>query len=422
MPTNGSVGTLTVSPRYVTQVAGVLDRERFDLLHFHEPFVPFLSLDLLRQSQSVNVATFHAYAGFSPAYEFGKRMLRRLCAPAPRPDRRQRGGAPLHRPLLPGRLQGHPQRRRPRPLPAGGARSRAGRTARRNILFVGRFEPRKGLIDLLKAYRHPAQDGLRLPAAGRRRRAAGARGAALHRDAPAAGVELLGRVSDAREGPLFRDGRRLRLAGHRPRVVRHRAARGDGRRRRRSCAATSTATRASSAAASRRCSCRRASRKRAGRGDRRGSLDDPELRARWAPPGWQRAEEFSWERITAKVDDYYGFVIRRLAAAGRPAADFHAASRLAAPVAIARGRAARRTRGARCVRARRASPAGLSRPRPAARHRSGSLPRRLALGRGDPPDPRCVADDHARDQQRRPASSEHVAEWAATRARPRRRC
>ena len=32
--------------------------------------------------------------------------------------------------------------------------------------------------------------------------------------------------------------------------------------------------------------------------------------------GRERAEEFSWERVTAKVDDYYGFVIRRLAARG----------------------------------------------------------------------------------------------------------
>src|SRR5664279_1824304 len=63
------------SPRYVSQVQRVLDREHFDLLHFHEPFVPFLSLVVLRQSSSVNIATFHAYAGFSPAMELGKRTL-----------------------------------------------------------------------------------------------------------------------------------------------------------------------------------------------------------------------------------------------------------------------------------------------------------------------------------------------------------
>ena len=32
--------------------------------------------------------------------------------------------------------------------------------------------------------------------------------------------------------------------------------------------------------------------------------------------GRERAVQFSWENITAKVDDYYGFVIRRLAAQG----------------------------------------------------------------------------------------------------------
>ena len=78
VPTNGSVGTLTVSHRYGELVERVLDDEQFDVLHFHEPFVPFLSLQLLRHSTSVNVATFHAYSGWSPSYEFGKRMLQRF--------------------------------------------------------------------------------------------------------------------------------------------------------------------------------------------------------------------------------------------------------------------------------------------------------------------------------------------------------
>ena len=42
--------------------------------------------------------------------------------------------------------------------------------------------------------------------------------------------------------------------------------------------------------------------------------------AAMAPAGRARAAEFSWERVTAKVEDYYGFVIRRLAATGSPAA------------------------------------------------------------------------------------------------------
>ncbi len=45
-------------------------------------------------------------------------------------------------------------------------------------------------------------------------------------------------------------------------------------------------------------------------------LRDPGLREQMGAAGRARAEEFSWPRVTAKVDDYYGFVIRRLAATG----------------------------------------------------------------------------------------------------------
>jgi hypothetical protein len=53
--------------------------------------------------------------------------------------------------------------------------------------------------------------------------------------------------------------------------------------------------------------------------------------------GQERADDFSWERVTAKVDDYYGFVIRRLAAQGQLPSDFRAeipqSPRMAQPVA-----------------------------------------------------------------------------------------
>ena len=56
----------------------------------------------------------------------GDGWLRR---PPPWPDRRQRGRAPLHRSVLPGRLQGHPERRRRAPVRRAPCRSPAGRTA-----------------------------------------------------------------------------------------------------------------------------------------------------------------------------------------------------------------------------------------------------------------------------------------------------
>jgi hypothetical protein len=53
-------------------------------------------------------------------------------------------------------------------------------------------------------------------------------------------------------------------------------------------------------------------------------LTDRALAAEMSANGLRRAEEFSWPRVTAKVDDYYGFVIRRLAAANALPAHFAA--------------------------------------------------------------------------------------------------
>jgi phosphatidylinositol alpha-mannosyltransferase len=42
------------------EIDTVLEREQFDILHFHEPWVPVLSRQILSRSHAVNVATFHA--------------------------------------------------------------------------------------------------------------------------------------------------------------------------------------------------------------------------------------------------------------------------------------------------------------------------------------------------------------------------
>jgi hypothetical protein len=44
-------------------------------------------------------------------------------------------------------------------------------------------------------------------------------------------------------------------------------------------------------------------------------LREPETAAAMSAAGATRAEEFSWPRVTAKVEEYYGFAIRRQAAA-----------------------------------------------------------------------------------------------------------
>lgn len=42
------------------EIEEILDREQFDILHFHEPWVPLLSRQILLKSTAINIATFHA--------------------------------------------------------------------------------------------------------------------------------------------------------------------------------------------------------------------------------------------------------------------------------------------------------------------------------------------------------------------------
>ncbi len=313
VPINASVGTLTFSPRYIGQVRRMLADEQFDLLHFHEPFVPFLSLFLLRESQSVNVATFHAYAGFSPSYEFGSRAL---------------GGyaARLHGRIAVSAAARHfIDRFFPgdyKVIPNGvdvGRFANAVPIARwqdgtPNVLFVGRHEPRKGLIDLLKAHRILRKTGSdpRLLVVGSGPQEREARRYVATRGLQ--GVEFLGRVSDDAKAQLFRTADVYAspatggesfgivlleaMAAGTPIVCSDiHGYKGVVRRGREGLLVPPREPRELAVAIDR-------------------LLRDPGLREQMGAAGQARAEEFSWPRVTAKVEDYYGFVIRRLAATG----------------------------------------------------------------------------------------------------------
>ena len=313
VPANGSMGTITFSPRYVAQIRRMLDEERFDLLHFHEPFVPFLSLVLLRESRSVNVATFHAYAGFSPSYEFGSRVL---------------GGYArrLHGRIAVSAAARHfidrffPGDYRVIPNGVDVARYRDAvpvarwQDGRRNVLFVGRHEPRKGLLHLLKAYRIMRKTDcdcrLLIVGSGPQEREA-RRYVATRR---LGGVEFLGRVSDREKAALFKTadvyvapatGRESfgivlleAMAAGTPIVASDiHGYKGVVKRGEQGLLVPPGDAKAIAGATM-------------------NLLGDAALRERMGASGLARAEAFSWEQVTERVDAYYRFVIRRLAAGG----------------------------------------------------------------------------------------------------------
>jgi phosphatidylinositol alpha-mannosyltransferase len=321
VPLNGSMGTLTFSPRYLGQVRELLARERFDILHLHEPFVPFLSLFLLRESHSVNVATFHAYAGFSPSYELGSRVMEGHAARLH--GRIAVSAAARHfiDRFFPGDYKVIPNGvdvpyfARAVPL----ARWQDGSP---NVLFVGRHEPRKGLLDLLKAHRILRRTGHdnRLLVVGSGPQEREARRYVATRGLQE--VEFLGRVSDVEKAQLLRTADVFAspatggesfgivlleaMAAGAPIVASDiHGYKGVVRRGREGLLVPPHEPKELATAIAR-------------------LLDDPALRASMGEAGRARAEEFSWPRVTAKVEDYYGFVIRRLAATESLPADFRA--------------------------------------------------------------------------------------------------
>lgn len=194
-PANGSVGRVTLSWRFKEKARELLAAHRFDILHFHEPFVPFLSPTVLDQSDTVNVATFHAFGGFSPSYWVGKRFAGDLAGQIH--GRIAVSGAARHfiSTYFPGDYRIIPNGV-DLELYDGAEPYEELRDGTLNILFIGRFEERKGLIHLLRAYhrlrkRHVDARLLVIGAGPKQReyrRFVGLRGV---RD-----VSFLGRVSD----------------------------------------------------------------------------------------------------------------------------------------------------------------------------------------------------------------------------------
>jgi phosphatidyl-myo-inositol alpha-mannosyltransferase len=153
IPVNDSVARITLSFHLADQVAAIVEKERFDVLHFHEPLMPALPMTMLRMSRTTNVGTFHAFARSNIGYYYGRRWLEPYLAFLHR-------GIAVSEParnFLHQYFPDFPLRVIPNGIDVnafkpGLAPIRHLRDDNVNILFVGRLEKRKGLGDLLRAY------------------------------------------------------------------------------------------------------------------------------------------------------------------------------------------------------------------------------------------------------------------------------
>ncbi len=157
IPINGSIARIMLDPSIALRVRRVLQREHFDVIHVHEPLVPGLSQTVLRCSSTVTVGTFHAssYPGiystsnlaYASTYPFLRPLFRRLSgciAVSTTALQFVSRYFPADYRVIPNGVNLDRFSPQVEPLPQF-------MDGKQNILFVGRFEKRKGAKFLLRA-------------------------------------------------------------------------------------------------------------------------------------------------------------------------------------------------------------------------------------------------------------------------------
>jgi phosphatidylinositol alpha-mannosyltransferase len=155
IPTSGSIARLTVSPWLSSRIKEVLEREKFDIIHLHEPLMPMLCTTVLRLSQTATVGTFHASNG-RPGYNLGrpfskwflKRWFRKLdgkIAVSKPAVEFAHGHFPGYYNIIPNGVDLDHFSPDVAPIEEFD-------DDKLNILFVGRLESRKGVKYLLEAF------------------------------------------------------------------------------------------------------------------------------------------------------------------------------------------------------------------------------------------------------------------------------
>jgi phosphatidylinositol alpha-mannosyltransferase len=159
VPANGTLPNIVLSPRSVPAIRRALARERFDVLHVHEPMTPAICIATLALARVPCVATFHAHGPLGwmkigkPLWGFLADRLDYRIAVSPHARDSAAAWLPGEYEVLPNGVLIPPE---------ADAHGRE-----HQIVFAGRQEPRKGLHVLLRAWSDVRRrTGARLRVAG----------------------------------------------------------------------------------------------------------------------------------------------------------------------------------------------------------------------------------------------------------------
>jgi phosphatidyl-myo-inositol alpha-mannosyltransferase len=144
VPANGTLPNIILSPRSVFRIRAALERERFDVVHLHEPMTPTPCVATLAICTAPMVATFHASGDLgwmrfaTPVWGFLAERLDHRIAVSQRALESARNWLPGDYEVVPNGVLIPPE------ADAGNRENR--------VVFAGRHENRKGLHVLLQAW------------------------------------------------------------------------------------------------------------------------------------------------------------------------------------------------------------------------------------------------------------------------------
>ena len=161
IPSSDSVIRIPISMHLAPAIKKVLDRERFDIIHLHEPFMPMLCSAMVRFSNTVNVGTFHAAEG-KPGYNWGRPistwMIQRRLHNLHGRIAVSKPAQEYHSKYIPGSYEIIPNGINLEHFSDSVTPMEEFLDGKLNILFVGRLEFRKGLNYLLNAFLRVKQE------------------------------------------------------------------------------------------------------------------------------------------------------------------------------------------------------------------------------------------------------------------------
>jgi phosphatidylinositol alpha-mannosyltransferase len=144
-PANGSLSNIVLTPQSMRRIARAFDRERFDVVHVHEPLTPIIATYALTRADCPLVSTSHTFGESLRWYPLARaawgflaeRIDHKLAvSERARETAREFVGDPIE--ILPNGVVIPP------------TADPAGRLP--HVVFIGRNEPRKGLPVLLRAW------------------------------------------------------------------------------------------------------------------------------------------------------------------------------------------------------------------------------------------------------------------------------